>query len=81
MKTINLKRSNISLYPDCKRVLLRPFHFMSGQRASEICAHIMALSEDEVDSLLGQLWAEFGSATRISVSISGVDSKRCAPIC
>ena len=33
---------------------------MSGQRASEICAHVMALSEDEADSLLGQLWAEFG---------------------
>ena len=61
METINLKRSNISLFPDSKRVLLRPFHFMSGQRASEICAHIMAFSEDEADSLLGQLWAEFGS--------------------
>ncbi len=60
MKTINLKRTNINLYPDCKRVLLRPFHFMSGQRASEICAHIMALSEGEADGLLGQLWAEFG---------------------
>ena len=33
---------------------------MSGQRASEICAHIMALSEDQVETLLGQLWAEFG---------------------
>ena len=60
MKTINPKRTNINLYPDCKRVLLRPFHFMSGQRASEICAHIMALSEGEADGLLGQLWAEFG---------------------
>jgi predicted GH43/DUF377 family glycosyl hydrolase len=61
METINLKRSNISLFPDSKRVLLRPFHFMSGQRASDICAHIMAFSEGEADSLLGQLWAEFGS--------------------
>ncbi|MGO8791444.1 MAG: glycosidase [Terriglobia bacterium] len=61
MRTINLKRSNISLFPDCKRVLLRPFHFMSGQRASEICAHIMALSEDQTESLLGELWAAFGS--------------------
>ena len=33
---------------------------MSGQRASEICAHVMGLSEDEADGLLGQLWAEFG---------------------
>jgi len=60
MKTINLKRTNISLYPDSTRVLLRPFHFMSGQRTSEICAHVLALSEDDADSLLGQLWAEFG---------------------
>ena len=41
MKTINLKRTNISLFPDCKRVLLLPFHFMSGQRADEICAQII----------------------------------------
>jgi predicted GH43/DUF377 family glycosyl hydrolase len=33
---------------------------MSGQRTSEICAHVMALSEEDADSLLGQLWAEFG---------------------
>ena len=33
---------------------------MSGQRASEICARVMALPEDEVGTLLGQLWAEFG---------------------
>jgi predicted GH43/DUF377 family glycosyl hydrolase len=60
MKTINLKRTNLFLYPDCKRVLLRPFHIMTGQRTSEICAHVMALSEDETGGLLGQLWAEFG---------------------
>jgi predicted GH43/DUF377 family glycosyl hydrolase len=60
MKTINLERTKITLYPDSKRVLLRPFHIMSGQRASEICAHVMDLSEDEAESLLGQLWAEFG---------------------
>ena len=59
MKSINLNRQNITLYPDCKRVLLRPFHIMTGQRASEICAHVMALSEDEVDTLLRQLCSEF----------------------
>ncbi len=59
MKPINVHRTKITLYPDNKRVLVRPFHFMSGQRASEICARIMALSEDEVHTLLGQLEAEF----------------------
>ncbi len=60
MKPINVHRTKITLYPDSKRVLVRPFHFMSGERASEICDRIMALPEDEVHSLLGQLWAEFG---------------------
>jgi len=60
MKPINLKRTKITLYPDRKRVLVRPFHFMSGQRASEICARVVALSEDEVHTLLKQVWAEFG---------------------
>ena len=59
MKSINLIRQNITLYPDSKRVLLRPFHIMTGQRASEICAHVMALSEAQVDALLRQLWSEF----------------------
>ena len=37
---------------------------MTGQRASEICSHIMALSQDEADRLLGQLWAQFGARHR-----------------
>jgi predicted GH43/DUF377 family glycosyl hydrolase len=32
---------------------------MSGQRASDICAHVMALSEAQVNTLLRQLWSEF----------------------
>ena len=60
MKPISVNRTKVTLYPDSRRVLVRPFHFMSGQRASEICARVMALPEDEVDTLLGQLWAEFG---------------------
>jgi predicted GH43/DUF377 family glycosyl hydrolase len=60
MKPLNVNRTKVTLFPDSKRVLMRPFHFMSGRRASEICARIMALSEDEVHTLLVQLWAEFG---------------------
>jgi predicted GH43/DUF377 family glycosyl hydrolase len=59
MKTINLTRQNISLYPDSKRVLLRPFHIMTGQRASEICAHLIALPEAQVHALLSELCREF----------------------
>ena len=60
MKPVNVHRTKVTLYPDSKRVLLRPFHLMSGHRAGEICARIMALSEDEVHTQLAQLWAEFG---------------------
>jgi predicted GH43/DUF377 family glycosyl hydrolase len=60
MKPINIHRTKITLYPDSQRVLLRPFHLMSGRRASEICARIMALSEDEVHAQLARLRAEFG---------------------
>ena len=60
MKPLNVQRTKVTLYPDSRRVLMRPFHLMSGQRASEICARIMALSEDEVHTQLAQLWAEFG---------------------
>ena len=61
MKPPNVHRTNVTLYPDSKRVLMRPFHLMSGQRASEICARVMALSEDEVHTQLARLWAEFGT--------------------
>ena len=56
----NIQRTNVTLYPDNKRVLLRPFHLMSGKRASDICACVMALSEDAVHAQLTQLYAEFG---------------------
>jgi predicted GH43/DUF377 family glycosyl hydrolase len=60
MKTINLKRTNVTLHPDSTRVLARPFRPMSDQRAVKICARVMALPESEVHALLEQVWAEFG---------------------
>ncbi|MDR3674886.1 MAG: glycoside hydrolase family 130 protein [Acidobacteriota bacterium] len=57
---MNINRTKITLYPDRKRVLLRPFHIMGGERTSEICGYVMALSEAEAHRLLGQLGAEFG---------------------
>jgi predicted GH43/DUF377 family glycosyl hydrolase len=59
MNTIQAKRAGITLYPDRTRVLLRPFHYMSDQRAMTICAQAMALPEGEVHTLLEQLTAEF----------------------
>src|SRR5271157_452210 len=60
MKTINVKRTNVTLLPDRARVLARPFRLMSDQRAVKICARVMALSESEVHALLEQVRAEFG---------------------
>jgi predicted GH43/DUF377 family glycosyl hydrolase len=60
MKTIHLKRTNVTLHPDCTRVLARPFRPMSDQRSVKICARVMALPESEVHVLLGQVLAEFG---------------------
>jgi predicted GH43/DUF377 family glycosyl hydrolase len=60
MKTINLKRTNVTLQPDRTRVLARPFRLMSDQRSVKICARVMALPESEVHALLEQVRAEFG---------------------
>jgi predicted GH43/DUF377 family glycosyl hydrolase len=60
MKTINLKRTSISLQPDRTRVLARPFRVMSDQRSVKICARVMALPENEVHALLEEVRAEFG---------------------
>lgn len=60
MKTINVKRIDVTLHPDRTRVLARPFRPMGAQRAVKICARVMALPESEVHTLLEQVLAEFG---------------------
>ncbi|MGH9445442.1 MAG: glycoside hydrolase family 130 protein [Terriglobia bacterium] len=64
MKTVQVNRTGITLYPDRTRVLLRPFHFMSDRRAMTICTQVMALPEGEVHTLLEQLSAEFNQRHR-----------------
>ncbi|HUU13931.1 MAG TPA: glycoside hydrolase family 130 protein [Terriglobia bacterium] len=60
MKTINVKRTTVTLLPDRTRVLARPFRPMSEQHAVKICARVMALPESEVHVLLEQVRSEFG---------------------
>jgi len=60
MRPVTVERTNVTLYPDRTRVLLRPFHAMSDQRAITICAEVGALPECEVRVLLEQMLAEFG---------------------
>jgi predicted GH43/DUF377 family glycosyl hydrolase len=56
---IHVKRNGLVLAPDRSRVLIRPFRFTNEQRAINICARIMALSEMEVRAQLEQVLAEF----------------------
>jgi predicted GH43/DUF377 family glycosyl hydrolase len=60
MRATNIRRTNVILYPDRSRVLLRPFLMTSDRRAINLCAQVMALSEDEVHTLLQRVRAEFG---------------------
>ena len=60
MKSVNVERTNLTLYPDRTCVLLRPFHAMSDQRAITICAEVAALPECQVHALLAEVLAEFG---------------------
>jgi predicted GH43/DUF377 family glycosyl hydrolase len=64
MNTAQVNRTGITLYPDRTRVLLRPFHYMSDQRAITICTQVMTLPEGEVHTLFEQLSAEFGERHR-----------------
>lgn len=70
MKTANLKRTQVVLHPDPRRVLLRPFLLSkdspgvtpgtAAERALRICASVTALPECEVHALWNQVRAEFG---------------------
>src|SRR5882724_4432997 len=59
MKTINVKRTGVTLNPDRSRVLVRPFRLTSEQRTINICARVTALSEQEVRALLEEVLSEF----------------------
>src|SRR4051812_43961706 len=59
MKTISIKRTGTTLNPDRTRVLVRPFRLASQQRTINICARVMALSEEEVRQLLHEVLSEF----------------------
>ena len=80
--TLNEAKSNCT--PIAKRVLLRPFHVMSGPQrpASEICAQILALPEDQVETLLRKLCGRiFGDRHKdIRGILPGGGSKRLAAL-
>jgi predicted GH43/DUF377 family glycosyl hydrolase len=59
-RTIQVRRAGARLLPDRTRVLIRPFNLTSEQRAVNICARVMCLSEEEVRELLDEVLADFG---------------------
>src|SRR6267154_2694263 len=58
MKTIDVKRTGVTLNPDRSRVLVRPFRLTSEQRTINICARVASLSEQEVRGLLEEVLSE-----------------------
>ena len=60
MNVIQVRRTGTILNPDRTRVLIRPFNITNEQRAVNICARVMTLSEEEARVQLEQVLAEFG---------------------
>ena len=63
-KTVDVQRTGTLLGPDRSRVLLRPFHPGSRQRAERMAARIMALPERRVGPLLEEVLTEFSGRHR-----------------
>src|SRR6478735_1910395 len=56
---LHAKRIGPTLIPDRSRVLMRPFRPATDDIARRIVARVMALPEEEVAHLLGQVLGEF----------------------
>ena len=59
MSEIKLRRTQLVLRPDPRRVLARPLN-LGNQRTRTICSRVMALPESEARALLAQVENEFG---------------------
>jgi predicted GH43/DUF377 family glycosyl hydrolase len=57
--TVHVKRIGPTLTPDRSRVLMRPFVPTTDEIARRIVARVMALSEEQVHKLRGQVLGEF----------------------
>lgn len=57
--TLHAKRIGPTLTPDRSRVLMRPFYPSSDDIARRIVARVMALPDEEIARLLGQVLGEF----------------------
>ena len=55
----DVRRTGIVLKPSNSRVVIRPFELANDSRVERIIAHVMSLSEPEVDSLIENVMREF----------------------
>src|SRR5438270_13830647 len=58
-RAVHAERIGPTLTPDRSRVLIRPFRPTSEDIARRVVARVMALSDEEVIRLLGQVLGEF----------------------
>lgn len=59
MDSIQVRRSNVIIEPDLRRVLLRPFTPGDSQRVARIIERILWLTDEQVRSLLAEVSIEF----------------------
>ncbi|MFH1618799.1 MAG: glycoside hydrolase family 130 protein [bacterium] len=64
MKSINIRRTEIRLYPDQSRVVLRPLSFNSDADHIKIINRVAALKEKDVRHILDEVLATFASRHR-----------------
>jgi predicted GH43/DUF377 family glycosyl hydrolase len=76
--TLHAKRIGPTLVPDRSRVLLRPFYPSSDDIARRIVARVMALPDEQVATLLGQVLGEFADRHE---QVETVFRKRFAQVC
>ncbi len=64
MNAIRLRRHDLSIIPQIRRVLLRPFIPSEVQRITTTLGRVLALTEEEVTQELGKVWKDFESRHR-----------------
>ena len=64
MNTIRLRRHALSIIPQSRRVLLRPFIPSEVHRITTTLGRVLALTEEEVTQELAKVWKDFESRHR-----------------
>jgi len=63
-RQVEIRRTEIRLYPDQSRVVLRPLKFGTHGEYDRIIERVLALTEEEAESVISRVLAEFSSRHR-----------------